>query len=389
MRVLIVAEADLRTSGSGAERVLGHHVAGLRARGHDVIVLSGGGGSPRVEAGVRIVPLGWSLLTPWRARVAAASVFATGTIDAVIVHHALPATALLDLAEGHHAPLLYVFHSPWSEEYDVREPGRRGVAHALGHAARRRIERRVLAASARVFPLSRYMAERAIALHGLAASVVRVVPGGIDRERFRPPADRQAVRRRLGLPERAPVILSLRNLEPRMGLSALIDAMPTVLATQPDAVLVVAGTGPLQRELAARAVELRLGDHARFPGFIAEHDLADLYGAADVFVLPSQALEGFGLVTLEALACGTPVLGSRVGATPELLEPLDRQLLLSDTSAASIAAAITRFFARSDRGELGARCRAHTATYAWPDVMARLEREIADVVAAPAMAERR
>jgi glycosyltransferase involved in cell wall biosynthesis len=219
------------------------------------------------------------------------------------------------------------------------------------------------------------MAARVAAAHGLPAGRVRVVPGGVDLARFAPPGDRLAARRRLGLLESAPVLFCLRNLEPRMGLELLLGAMPAVLARHPEALLVIGGDGPLAGPLRDRARALGLGAAVRFLGFVPEPELPLVYGAADVFVLPSERLEGFGLVTLESLACGTPVIGTRVGATPELLEPLD-PALLSDPTPDALARAVLAFLAREDRATLAARCRAHTAPYAWERVAERLEAEL-------------
>jgi glycosyltransferase involved in cell wall biosynthesis len=254
----------------------------------------------------------------------------------------------------------------------VRQPGR-GLGGGLRATLRRRVEGHVLARADRVCALSRFMAGRIAALHGLAPGAVCVVPGGVDRERFTPVADRRSLRRRLGLPEGAPVLFCLRNLEPRMGVDVLLEAMPAILARHGDTVLVVGGVGPLAASLHARAQALRLGPAVRFAGFVPETELAAFYAAADAFVLPSQRLEGFGLVTLESLACGTPVVATRVGATPELLEPVDPALLVETPTAAGLARAVVALLARSDREALGARCRAHTAAYTWACVAARLE----------------
>ena len=84
-------------------------------------------------------------------------------------------------------------------------------------------------------------------------------------------------------------------------------------------------------------------EHVRLIGFVPEDRLADYYRAAELFVLPTVALEGFGLVTVEALACGTPVLGTPVGATPEILEALDRRLVLPGTTPETLAGGIWAF----------------------------------------------
>lgn len=381
MRLLAFAEADLGVTGSGAERVLASHVAGLTARGHSVTLVSGAAGPPARGDGVEVLRVGWSLGTPWRAYRAANRARARGPFDAVLVYHPYPAWRALRAPSFAATPAAHVFLSPWADEYDERSPGRRGPLHRLGRALRRGIEASVVRSVHRVLPMSGFMAARARALHGIVPEAIRVVPGGVDRARFAPPRDRGAARAALALPASAPVLLTLRNLEPRMGVEALLDAMPRIREWQPEAVLVVAGAGPLRRDLEARAAALGLGESVRFVGFVQEADLPALYGAADLFVLPTAALEGFGLVTLEALACGTPVLGTRVGATPEILEPLDPGLLVG-SSPEAIGAGVLGYLARGDRDDLGRRCRAHTASYDWGRVVDALERELSDLDAA-------
>lgn len=372
MNLLLVAEADVRATGSGAERVLAGHVAALAARGHRVTVVSGGRGAPSVDAGVEIRRIGWSVATPWWARTEARRAVQDGAVDAVLIYHALPARWLPPFAP---APSLYLFLSSWPEEYAVRHPAAHALRRAAGMRVRHALEGRALTRATRILPMSRFMADRVRALHDVPDDRLRLVPGGVDAARFAP-RDRARVRRTLGLPAAAPVVLTLRNLEPRMGVDALIDAMPGVRRRQPDAILVVGGSGPLRATLERRAGQLGLDGAVRFTGFVDEARLPDLYAAADLFVLPTQALEGFGLVTLESLACGTPVIGTPVGATPELLAPLDPGLVLPDPSAGAIEAGIVRFFARGDREALATRGRAHAVRYEWSAIAAELERVI-------------
>jgi glycosyltransferase involved in cell wall biosynthesis len=102
--------------------------------------------------------------------------------------------------------------------------------------------------------------------------------------------------------------------------------------------------------------------------------LPDWYRAADVVVMPTVAYEGFGLVTAEALACGTPVVGTRVGATPELLEPLDPRLLAADADPNALASTIDRALDLVS-GELRRRCRDYAvARLSWDAAIAEWER---------------
>jgi glycosyltransferase involved in cell wall biosynthesis len=110
--------------------------------------------------------------------------------------------------------------------------------------------------------------------------------------------------------------------------------------------LVVGGEGSLRSHLEELTAALSLGDRVRFAGFVPEALLPRYYQAADAFVLPTVSLEGFGLVTVEALACGTPVLGTPVGATPEILRRLDAPLLFRDASDLAITDGLRDFLDR-------------------------------------------
>jgi len=122
---------------------------------------------------------------------------------------------------------------------------------------------------------------------------------------------------------------------PRMGLDNLILAIEQVIKTAPDIYLVVGGEGPLKDDLISMVKKLGVEKHIEFKGFISEDNLPEYYQMTDLFVLPTRELEGFGLVTLEALACGVPVLGTPVGGTKEIIGRFDPDFLFKDTAAAS------------------------------------------------------
>jgi glycosyltransferase involved in cell wall biosynthesis len=387
MNIVMLAEADVKLTGSGAERVLASHVHGLAARGHHLTVVTGGRGIATSEDGVDVRSVGWSASTAWRARAEVARAAAQNRADIVLAYHAWPAFRVVGAKRFAHVPLLSIFLSSWADEYVVRHPEISAVRRGTGFHVRRTIERRVFRRAARVLPMSGFMARRLETLHAIDRQKIHIVPGGVDAARFTP-SDRTRARRALGLPAHARIVLSLRNLEPRMGLDVLIEAMPAVRRQYPDALAVIAGSGPLRADLETHAARLGLDGGVRFTGFVPEERLADLYVAADVFVLPTQALEGFGLVTLEALACGTPVLGTPIGATPELLRPLDTALVFPDPSRAAIADGIVRFFDRRDHGELATRARAHATRYGWATVIDALEREMDDALSGHAVAQR-
>lgn len=146
---------------------------------------------------------------------------------------------------------------------------------------------------------------------GRAAGVTaeaEVVCNGVDTTQFAP-ADRTAARRRLGLPERAPIAVCLGRLAELKGQDQLLSAWPAVLRRVPDAKLAFAGDGPMGAVWRERHPVARHGS-VLWPGH-TDHPAA-WYAAADVVVLPSRA-EGMALVPLEAMACGRPVVAFDVG----------------------------------------------------------------------------
>ena len=175
------------------------------------------------------------------------------------------------------------------------------------------------------------------------------------------------------------ILLTVRNLVPRMGLENLILAMQDIVKSVPDIHLIIGGTGPLKDELLSLRRRLNLDQHIHFTGFIPEDVLPEYYRAADIFVLPTVELEGFGLVTLEALASGTPVLGTPVGGTKEILGGFDKSFLFQDISHESISRLITdkchEYRNQPDKWQLDSqRCR-HFAEkyYSWERNVAATE----------------
>ncbi len=207
-----------------------------------------------------------------------------------------------------------------------------GPAKAAAVRAMRAGESRVVRAASEVVVLSDFMRTEAIALGAQPASIT-VLPGGIDTERFSP-----------GPPVahpwaegRAPLVFTARRLVPRTGVGELVEAFARIGAAVADARLVLAGRGPLEGEIRARIDALGLRDRVLMLGWVSDEELVGWYRAADLVVMPTQELEGFGLTTAEALACGTPVVGTPAGANPEVLGRLDEALSTRDASPQAIA----------------------------------------------------
>ena len=241
---------------------------------------------------------------------------------------------------------VYTCHSLAFEEYISRSPAPENAQQRLIYwcqvAARKIVEHAVLIRSDQILVLSEYTRHKLLTTHRVPAIKINVLPGGVDLERFRPPDEKRSIRPSLGLPEKAKILFTVRNLEPRMGLENLISAFRTVLTRYKDVLLVIGGEGPLGPSLKDQAKREGLDDFVRFVGFIPEEQLPTYYQAADLFILPTKELEGFGLVTVEALASGLPVLGTPLGGTKEILTKLGGEHLFEDLTPESMVRGIMR-----------------------------------------------
>ena len=352
-KVLFIIDASAADPSSGAEMVCHQQAAGLAKAGLEVFVLArtqdpAATGITRVANFVEyryFAPADRPFRFFYDLLRRPARFFdpenPTSRFDLLIVHQPLGLLSLQLGGRFTRTPILYVFHSPWHMEYSLKYDRKRtGPLSLPSVAIRRQLERIAVKRARKVMTLSRYMAHKLRTVHGLDESRIRVNPGGADLERYRPLEDRRAVKEKLQLPSGSVHLFTLRNLEPRMGLDRLVEAAAALIRRRIPLHLTIGGQGPEQRRLERLVEEANLTERVRFTGFLPESALRDYYGAADFFILPTRKLEGFGLVTPEAMACGTPVLGTPVGGTAEILSLFEPDFLFADASAAAMAAGI-------------------------------------------------
>jgi glycosyltransferase involved in cell wall biosynthesis len=255
------------------------------------------------------------------------------SFDLVCTHQSLVSIGPLMSTSLRNTPTLHYFHSPWHEEFLIKreqkdtEPGIRESAIAF---LMKQIESRVLRKADNVIVLSQYMLERVSKIHSYPKTRLIKIPGGVDLNRYRlPVGGKRAVRDTLGLSQDKTVFLTVRNLVPRMGLEDLIEAFNQSDIMRNKGLLLIGGKGFLEENLKRKVQNSSLQNTVHFLGHIPEEDLPQMYQASDFFILPTRKLEGFGLVILEAMASGTPVLGTLIGGIPEVIGPFDRELLFN------------------------------------------------------------
>ena len=227
--------------------------------------------------------------------------------DLVHSHYWLAVEAGATLAERWGVPHVAMFHTLAEVKLLARASEREPQA-------RRESERRLVHEVDRIVAATDHERRLLDSVYGVPRARVEVIPLGVDRRRFRPRAQAEA-RRALGLDEQAQILLAVGRIEPLKGLDILIESLAEMTERDQLQLLIVGGDDRAEPEIARlRAVAESAGvpDVVRFVGPVPHEQLDAYYNAADVVVMPSF-YESFGLVAVEAMASGVPVVASRVG----------------------------------------------------------------------------
>lgn len=382
MRILVATDQWAPEAVGGSARVATATARALADRGHEVVVLApevrtrpvverADGLELRREVRRGLVPQTFG--DPLFTRRAAMRL--QQRFDVLVAHQATNAVGLSRARLG--APLAYVFHASVPLEQRFMRPrlpiDRRLASLALSPAFAL-LERHALASAESILVLSEFSRSLLVEHHPDTRDRIVHVGGGLDLSSIPSTADgRDAARAELGLTDDTKLVITVRRLDPRMGLEALLRAAALLRDDGLRFVLAIAGDGVLRDGLRRLSDDLGLAAHVRLLGRISDDELARLYAAADLFVLPTVAYEGFGIATLEALASGVPVAGTPVGATPELLGPLDARLLAAGTDPPSLAAAVRRALDLTDDAFRAVCARYARETYDWRTVSAAWE----------------
>ncbi len=189
-----------------------------------------------------------------------------------------------------------------------------------------RIEKEAAREATLIVTVSRYSAQRIVQLYGVDEKKIRVVPNGVDPQRFKPTEDCEKIRDVIG-GNSEHLILFVGNLIPRKGLHYLIEAAKQVIKENKETKFVVVGDGPLKSHLISYSKELGVSGKFAFLGYVPEEMLHRLYNCADVFASPSIQ-EGQGITLLEAQATAKPVVAFNVTAISEVVKNKETGLLV-------------------------------------------------------------
>jgi glycosyltransferase involved in cell wall biosynthesis len=354
----------------GTGNVAWHQARELARRGHDVHVLTADmGGPPMAPKGVQV------------KRLRAPARFG----NAPLLPALLPALRDFDLVHLHYpfyfgAELVWLahrlFHVPYLVSYhnDVQLAGHLKFVAPAHHAL---MGQRIVSDARRLLFTTLEYGRSSYIAHLAERSTTQEIPNGVDIQRFQPGLDGSSVRNRFGLTANDCSILFVGGLDrPHYfkGVTVLLDALSRL--PNPHIQLVIVGDGDLRPSFERRTAELGLSNRVHFLGRAPDAELPMYYAAADLLVLPSVTRgEAFGLVLLEAMACGRPVIASDLPGVRHVVRTTGGGELVRAGDAAALAAAMARLAANPTlRQTLGQRGRAGVEqNYTWPTIAERLE----------------
>ncbi len=347
MRVLVVSDVSAEEVHGGAERMLVHHLRALKDHGHEVTMLTR---QPQPDAPL-VIHLDNGMIEyrlPYdgdrgpaglkQLRHGSSRWWKEHGVNFDVVVAEQPFTIWALLKAGCRLPRLQVCHSFAFEEYATRHGRSGGLKHWLAGLAMRRLERKVYQSAAGFLVLSRFMQDRLCDFFQLQRELITIAPGGVDIPASPDAGERETWRKSLDW--HGPVVMTLRNLVPRTGVDLLVEAAGLLKDEIPEMKWCVVGRGELMQELNAQAKRLGVKDRVEFTGYLSEVDVKKRLFAADIFMLPTRDLEGFGLVTIEANACGLPVVATPVTANKEVVPSLPFNRLADAVSAEALADAV-------------------------------------------------
>ncbi len=370
MRIALVSDWYYPKIGGVATHM--HHLAlKLRERGHEVTIVTNSRGE-LMEDGINLLRI-------------------PGVVSPILdvnITYSLKSTRELneflrdfDVIHSHHA------FTPLALK--AAKAGRRmGKATVLTtHSISFAHESRLWEALGLTFPLfSKYLKypHRIIAVSKAAKAFIEhftdtpieIIPNGVDDGIFRPVRNREKIKEEFSVEGR--VVLYVSRMSYRKGPHVLLNAFSGI----EDAVLIMVGSGEMLPFLKAQAKFLRIEDRVRFLGYVESGMLPKLFGMADVFVLPSVTAEAFGIVILEAMASGVPVVATDVGGIPEIVRESESGVLVPPGNELELRNAIQKLLLDDGlRARFGANGRkAVEEKYSWDRVTERIEKTYEDIL---------
>lgn len=381
MRVLATGMTWPSLQPGGLNSYFSDYLIAWQEAGGDIRALVAAGSELSLPRGVRsVIHTGgfWGVWREWKAALAD-ELRRTPAPDVVNAHFAYFAQPLVSLSVEQ--PVVTHFHGPWAYEAKLENvESRNRWSSSARFQVMKRMESRLYQKSDQFIVLSAAFRDVLVKYYDIPMERIHVIPGAVNTQRFCEVEDRERVRIELGLPQNRTLLLSVRRLARRMGLENLLAAVDSLRWEFPQLYLVIVGGGELYGSL-RQEIEVRgIGEWVRLVGKVSDEQLPLYYQTADLSVVPSLALEGFGLVTVESMACGTPVAGTPVGGTKEILAGHASQMLFEGSAQSDVEAGLARILSHPELWPDRHQTRQHVVeNYTWPVVVQKVGKVFSDV----------
>lgn len=357
MNYLVAVDTFFPDRPSGSARVAWDIAQLMRDRGHKVTIFCCKQNSDDEEVSeyenVKIVRFRFPdtfSLDPFKLRKqtkaglkVAARYLATANWDVAHIHLPIQGNIIYRLL-GTTVRYIYTVHSPAVLECKIKwlSSGITGrVKWILGRNQVRKLEGRLLQKADKIHTLSNFTKGSIDNFYKVGGKVT-VIPHWCRKDFFRQ-YSKQEARRILDWPEGSKILFSVRRLAPRMGLDIAIKALAPLLKAYSNVFFALAGAGSLEKSLKQMAQSLGVDEKVWFLGRVNDETLKRCYEAADLFILPTRALECFGLPVLEAFAFGLPIISTDAAALPELIRPILPQCIVPAGSEDALKEKITAY----------------------------------------------
>ena len=271
-------------------------------------------------------------------------------------------------AKKKNVPFVLTYHGDWQESFGglIRRT-------ALSVYNRYLLDKLLSRADVIISPSEHYIDESKFL--GKYRDKIAVIPNGIEIEDFDIPLSKEECKVKLDLPPNKNMILFVGNLTPYKGPDVLVKAMPMIVEEIPDVELMFVGSGEMRADMEKLSKKLGVENYVKFAGFVEERLKPLYYRAADVFCLPStMSTESFGIVNLEAMACGVPIVASKIGGIPDVIKDGENGLLIPPKNPEALADAIIYLLENRDvRDKMGYNGRKKVGFYSWEMIVEKTE----------------
>jgi glycosyltransferase involved in cell wall biosynthesis len=266
-------------------------------------------------------------------------------------------------------PFIHTIHGVLADEYEQNKKNgyeslRNRIANNFMHRLAK-LEEKTAHNSTLIVTISNYSLEKIQKHYAIDPGKIRIVPNGVDTEKFKPNENIQAVRKQFELGNE-PTVLFVGSLIQRKGLHFLVEAAKKIVKEQPDTKFLIVGEGPIKKQLTVSIESSSLLDSFKFLGNVKDDLLPSIYNCADVFVLPSVQ-EGQGIVLLEAQASGKPVVAFDVGGVDETVRNNETGLLVERGNSDALEEGLMKLLSDKPlREKIGAKGREFvTENFTW------------------------